>query len=272
MRTSYVYTVRVRCTLELSRAFVNYKDEWAHRVFDTVRHRFGQGEKILGMPTKAAEPVKTRERLSRDRILAAAIEMVDRDGLEDLSMRKLAAELDVSTMSLYNHVPNKDALLEGITETLLSEINLGVVDTEHWDEGLKIGFRLFRKVLLEHPHALPCVENNPVVTPDAFRPIELSLSLLVDAGFTPDEAMLAHWTLVGYTLGHVSLQVNNPLANQEAAEELVALKLRRLPAEEFPNLIAALPHTIGLDFGDAYEFGLDTVIAGFKARLTSRHQ
>jgi AcrR family transcriptional regulator len=219
------------------------------------------------MTTKAPETDKLREPLTRNRILAAAIEMVDRDGLEDLSMRKLAAELGVSPMSLYNHVPNKDALLEGITETLLSEINLGVVDTAHWDEGLKIGFRLFRKVLLEHPHALPCVENNPVVTPDAFRPIELSLSLLVRSGFAPGEALFAHWTLVGYTLGHVSLQVNNPLVNQEAAEELLALKMRRLPPDEFPNLIAALPHTIGLDFNEAFEFGLETIIAGLKARL-----
>jgi AcrR family transcriptional regulator len=219
------------------------------------------------MPTKTPESDKLRERLTRKRILETALEIVDREGLEELSMRRLASELGVSAMSLYNHVPNKDALLEGITEKLLSEINLGAIETQDWAEGLKTGFRLFRKLLLEHPNALPCIENKPVVTPDAFRPIELSLSLLVQAGFSPPEALFAHWTLVGYTIGHVSFQVNNPMGNPQGAEELMVMKLQRLPREEFPNLTAALPHTITRDFGEAFEFGLETVIAGLKAKL-----
>lgn len=219
------------------------------------------------MTTKAPKSDKLREPLTRDRILDCALLLIDRDGLEELSMRRLATELGVSAMSLYNHVPSKDAVLEGITEKLLSEINLSAVETGKWAEGLRIGFRLFRKVLLEHPHALPCIENKPIVTPDAFRPIELSLSLLVQAGFSPGEALFAHWSLVGYTLGHVSFQINNPLANPEAAEEQMALKLQRLTPEEFPNLIAALPYTIDCDFDAAFEFGLDTIIEGLRVKL-----
>lgn len=219
------------------------------------------------MATKTPQADGLREPLTRARILATALAIVDRDGLEELSMRRLASELGVSAMSLYNHVPNKDALLEGISEKLLSEINLGAVKTQDWAEGLMIGFRLFRRLLLEHPNALPCVENKPVVTPEAFRPIELSLALLARAGFAPADALFAHWTLVGYTLGHVSFQINNPMAHPEDAEEMMVLKLQRLPQEEFPNLLAALPYTIGCDFDVAFEFGLETVIAGLKAKL-----
>jgi AcrR family transcriptional regulator len=220
------------------------------------------------MSTKTPESDKLREPLTRDRILGTALEMIDRDGLEELSMRRLASELGVSPMSLYNHIPNKDAVLEGVTEKLLGEINLSDVETQDWAEGLKIGFRLFRKVLLKHPHALPCIENKPVVTPDAFRPIELSLSLLARAGFSPQDAVFAHWTLVGYTLGHASFQVNNPIANPDNAQELMLLKLQNLPPEEFPNLSEALPYTIDCDFDAAFEFGLEAVVDGLRAELT----
>lgn len=210
-----------------------------------------------------------REPLSRTRILACALAMIDRYGLEGLSMRRLAAELDVSAMSLYNHVPNKDALLEGVTEALLGEIDLSAVAREEWDEALRAGFRSFRTALLSHPNALPLIQTKPIVTPEAFRPVELSLATLRRAGFESNTALEAHWVLVGFTIGHVSFQLTNPLNDPLTSESEMFLRRQQLPAEEFPNLFECLPHAIGCDFDAAYAFGLDTIIEGLRVRLAT---
>jgi len=209
-----------------------------------------------------------REPLTRTRILGCALAVIDRDGLEGLSMRRLAAELEVSAMSLYNHVPNKDALLAGVTEALLGEIDLSAVEHEDWRETLRAGFRSFRAALLAHPNALPLIQSKPVATPEAFRPVELSLATLRRAGFDPAAALEAHWLLVGFTLGHVNFQLSNPLMDPETSEAELLLRKQQLPAEEFPHLFECLPHALGCDFGSAYLVGLDTIIVGLEARLT----
>jgi AcrR family transcriptional regulator len=220
------------------------------------------------MPIKELESDSQarRARLTRERILAKALEIVDRDGLEALSMRHLAAELDATAMSLYNHVPSKEAVLEGITEVLLGEIDLSAVEGDDWAESLKAGHRSFREVLLRHPSALPLVSTKPIAGPDAFRPVEVSLDLLRRAGFDPENALRAHWALVGYTLGHVGFQCTNPLASEQAMEDLIERKTA-LPPEQFPRILETLPHAIDCDYDGAFEFGLDTIIEGLKSRL-----
>jgi AcrR family transcriptional regulator len=208
-----------------------------------------------------------REPLTRVRILDCALAMIDRDGLENLSMRRLAAELDVSAMSLYNHVPNKDALLEGVKERLLAEVDLSAAELDDWSEAIREGFKSFRRALLAHPNALPLIESKPLMTPEAFRPVELSLATLRRGGFAPDEALKAHFALVGYTLGHAAFQLANPLHEQSSGE------LDRISSQEmgepmgFHNLLECLPHAAEWEPDEAYDFGLDILIAGLKARL-----
>ncbi|MFN2489371.1 MAG: TetR/AcrR family transcriptional regulator [Actinomycetota bacterium] len=210
-----------------------------------------------------------RAPLTRRRILSCALDLIDRDGLETLSMRRLAAELDVTAMSLYNHVASKEELLEGVTEALLGEIDLTVVAIPDWAQGLKAGFRSFRRALLDHPHALPLIQSKPAVSPDAFRPIELSLATLRRGGFSPKDAIEAHWLLVGFTLGHVGFQLSNPLCDPARADAEMLRRYESLPADDFPNLLESLPFAVGSDFGAAYDFGLETIIEGLRARLAS---
>src|ERR671913_1313899 len=109
--------------------------------------------------------VVKRQPLSRQRILEAAVRFVDREGLEALSMRKLGSELGVEAMSLYNHVPNKDALLDGMVEVLLGELEVPA-ESQSWEERIRQGYGAFRRLAHRHPNVFPLLVNRPPDTMD----------------------------------------------------------------------------------------------------------
>ncbi|MDQ3955997.1 MAG: TetR/AcrR family transcriptional regulator C-terminal domain-containing protein [Actinomycetota bacterium] len=210
-----------------------------------------------------------RTPLTRERILRGALAIVDRDGLEALSMRRLGAELGVEAMSLYNHVSSKDELLEGVSGLLLQDIELPDPSNGDWTDVMKTGLLSFRSLLLEHPRVIPIIQSKPDVTPEAFAPIEFSLDVLRRAGFGPEDALQAHWALIGYTLGHVSFQMSSAFSDEESAQGHIALRQEVLPENEFPRLFEVLPFLAECDFDAGFEFGLDTLLAGLKQRLTT---
>jgi AcrR family transcriptional regulator len=223
------------------------------------------GRKDSRRPAPGAKARRTP--LTRRRILEAALALIDAEGLQALTMRRLGGELGVEAMSIYNHVPHKEAVLDGVAEIMLEEVELPPVHHDDWIGALKTACRSFRRVLLDHPNAMPLIGSRTEVTPEGFRPVELSLGILKKAGFDAESMLLAHWLLVGYTLGHAGFQVSTPLADPEAAPAEIAKRHQLLDADEFPNLFEALPYAAGCDFEAAYEFGLDTIIEGLKARL-----
>jgi TetR/AcrR family tetracycline transcriptional repressor len=209
-----------------------------------------------------------RAPLSAERILQTALRLADAEGLDALSMRRVAAELDASPMALYNHVPNKDALLDGLAAQLLMEMDLQEINTSDPARALRAGYGEFRRVLLRHPNLIPVLERRINLSVDAMRPIELALSLLRDLGFGPDEALQAHWALSGFTMGHVVWQKTSPLFDEDQAEHALDHK-RMLPADEFPCLHAAMPWLEDCDMDSAFEFGIDCMIKGFEARIAA---
>jgi TetR/AcrR family tetracycline transcriptional repressor len=219
------------------------------------------------MTPKTIDTDTRREPLSRDRILKTAMQIADDEGLEALSMRRIAAELQASPMALYNHVPNKDALLEGLAAQLLLEMDLSALDTNDVPSALREGYGEFRRVLLRHPNLLPVMERKVAVSADAMRPIELALSMLQTLGFSPDQAVFAHWALTGFTMGHVVWQLSSPLFKEEEAAGLALEHKRMLPEDEFPCLHQALPWLEQCDVDGAFEFGIDCLIEGFRAKL-----
>jgi AcrR family transcriptional regulator len=210
-----------------------------------------------------------RGRLNRAVVLSAALDLIDRDGLEELSMRRLAAHLAVSPMALYNHVPHKEALLEGVVDQILGEIDLSVVELDDWAEVLKSGFRSFRETLLRHPNAVPLLQSKVVVTPDSLRPVEVSLATLQKAGFDPRLALHAHWALVGFTFGHVTNRLANPLTNPGVLNESVVGN-ESLGPETFPSFHRCLPHCLNPEFDASYEFGLEIIVGGLRSRLLAQ--
>lgn len=128
-----------------------------------------------------------RDPLSRDRVLRAALDLVDRDGADALTMRSLAKDLGVEAPSLYKHVPNKAAILDGICELIYAEV---VVDDvgEAWQDRLRAYADGFRRALLDHHAAIPILTTRAVSTDGSMLLVEIALAEFARVGFDPETA------------------------------------------------------------------------------------
>lgn len=205
-----------------------------------------------------------RQPLSRRRILEAAVRLVDREGLAALSMRKLGQELGVEAMSLYRYVPNKAALLDGIAETVVGEAEIPPADAGDWAERARAMNRAYRRLAHAHPNVFPLIALRPLNTPAALRPIEAALELFCGAGFDEQTALHAFRTLASYASGYALEEIRALSADD--ADEDARLDIRRLPAEEFPRLVALAPYRYRWD-EEEYEFGLEVILTGLRAKL-----
>jgi TetR/AcrR family tetracycline transcriptional repressor len=201
--------------------------------------------------------------LTRERIVRSALEIVDRDGLRALSMRRLGAELGVDPMAAYYHVPNKEALLDAIVEAVMAEIDLGADDpAASTEERIMYAACAYRDVMLAHVNALPIVLSRGPSTPEAMRPVELLIGILRDAGLPLAQAMAGMNAIAATVRGTVAMVADN--SGERPAHEHLAVRDEQFPAEEFPHLReAALCST---DFlGSDFEFGIRALARGLLA-------
>jgi AcrR family transcriptional regulator len=202
--------------------------------------------------------------LSRERVLRAAVAVVDRDGLDALTMRRLGEELGVEAMSLYRWVPGKAALLDGVHETILAELE-PPSRTKRWTSAVAAYARGFRAVLVAHPRALPIFATRPAATAESLRHVERGLRLLRDAGFGADDAISALQTVVTFVVGH-ALSTHGPLAEDERS----APRYDALDAASFPALREAAATLAEHDVDAEFEFGLDAILRGLEEKLGHR--
>jgi AcrR family transcriptional regulator len=142
-----------------------------------------------------------RQPLTRDAILAAAVELLDLEGMKGLSMRKLGAALGVEAMSLYNHIPSKDALLDGIHERILLSLDPpGQART--WQLYVRHQALALHRALLAHPHAIPLFATRPAATPAAMARLDRYLQVLLDARFKPLQALSIVQLVAQLVVGH----------------------------------------------------------------------
>jgi AcrR family transcriptional regulator len=189
--------------------------------------------------------------LSRERVLEAAVALVDRAGLDALTMRALAEELGVEAMSLYRYVSSKDDLLDGVHARILGE--LAVPERAGpWREVLRDLARAFRSVLEAHPNALLLFATRPAVAPGSVALLERTLRLLFDAGFG-DDALHAVQAGISFVVGHTLWRVG--AADPEEARRL-----------------ARLARTRTLDPDEECEYGLDALLLGLEAKLRRRRR
>jgi TetR/AcrR family transcriptional regulator, tetracycline repressor protein len=201
--------------------------------------------------------IPSSPKLDRPAILAAAVALVDRDGLAGLNMRALAQDLGVGTMSLYHYVPNKDALFDGIVEALLGEIEIPPVDAGTWDDRACRMARSFRAVALRHTNCVSLIVTRPFATPASLAPCEAALGLLAEAGLSPERAFIAFRTIVAYILGFVMMESAGFFAAEGRAPEpdqLVALGL--------PHLAVSVPLIPGRDVAADFDAGFRVVLFG----------
>lgn len=195
-----------------------------------------------------------RAGLTRQAVLEAALALADREGLKALSMRRLGAELGVEAMTLYHHVPGKDALLDGLVEQLVTRVAPPGFGAADWRAGLRAYACDLLAALLAHPALIPVVTTRPAVTPANLRVMETALGFLCRAGFSPGRALDILYAVVGFAVGHAATYAS-------AAEHGQERMLGGLDPEEYPLLSRAAAAGHGPE--SRFEFALDAMLSGF---------
>ncbi|MGH2736757.1 MAG: TetR/AcrR family transcriptional regulator C-terminal domain-containing protein [Actinomycetota bacterium] len=215
------------------------------------------------------EEIGERAPLSHRRVIEAALRFVDDHGLEALSMRKLGSELGVEAMSLYNHVPNKDAILEGIVELVFDEIEIPPEKAEEWTDRLRQMALSFRSIALAHPNVFPLLVHQTNCTPAVMRPLEAALRSLESAGISGRDALYAYRAAVGFIMGYLNAHISGFLSDPDELRQR-SEELERLPESEFREVRRHIPHIIKSDSRAEFEFGLDIFLAGLEQYLAGR--
>lgn len=186
-----------------------------------------------------SDPPKKRRRrrktpLTREQILAGALDFADREGVQNLSMRKIAKTLHVEAMSLYNHVKNKDEILGGIVDMVVAEIALPSQEV-HWKDAMRARALSAHAVLMKHPWAPLLLMSRVNVGPAMLRYTDATLGCLKEAGFTYAQVDYAWNTLDSFVYGFTLQKLNFPFEEDEfadAAEEYSP----QLDPKRFPYL------------------------------------
>lgn len=211
--------------------------------------------------------------LSRAQVLTAALALIDADGVEALSMRRLGKALDRDPMRLYRHAASKDALLDGVVEVVLAELDVPATGHDDWEQVLRRSAHAFRALAIAHPHVVPLMVTRPLATPLAMRPLgtlrplENLLELFIGAGFDGRGALHAYRLYIGFLYGHVLNELQENVQNPEESDEVLRLGLYRLPASEFPRLRALAGELAAYDGERELDEGLDVILAGLRRHL-----
>jgi TetR/AcrR family tetracycline transcriptional repressor len=205
--------------------------------------------------------------ISRERVLTEALKIVDEDGLERLTMRRLGAELGVDPMTVYHYVPDKAALFDGLVERVFSEIELDRL-TGDWRDDLRGLTYAVRSAFLDHANAVPLLGTRPPVTAPAFALIETATTVLLQAGFTAEQAADAVDCVGRLVIGHTLAEVGSPPAGDVSGGEREHLAAEQaLPAERYPGLAAVRRAGTRHDPERLFDFALDGLILALQDRL-----
>jgi AcrR family transcriptional regulator len=217
-----------------------------------------------------APSTAARAPLSRERVLAAAIALADAGGIEALTMRRLGQELGVEAMSLYKHVANKDALLDGMVDLVFAEIELPSADTD-WRTAMRDRAVSTRAALTRHPWATPLMQSRKAPGPATLRHHDTVIGTLRGAGFSVELTAHAFSVLDGYIYGFAMQQRSLPFDTLEEAQEVGRQMFARMPAGAYPHLTElTVQHILqpGYDYGDEFEYGLDLILDGLDRALS----
>ena len=230
----------------------------------------------MGKPDPNTEP---HVPLSKERVLHAAVALAVRDGIESLTMRKLADELGAGAMSLYHYVPNKDELLDGMVEIVFGEIELSTTDVD-WKTAMRRRAISTREVLNRHRWAVGLMESRTTPGPASLRVHNAVLGYLREGGFSIELTIQAYSVLDAYIYGFALQEKSVPFESAEEAAAVAEEQVREFAelaeerefaalAEEFPYLaevVAGHVAEVGFDFATAFEFGLDLILDALEER------
>jgi AcrR family transcriptional regulator len=208
-----------------------------------------------------------REPLTRERIADAALRLIDGDGLDALSMRKLGTELGVEAMALYHHFPSKGDLLDAVMDRLLLDMDLPARDAMEPLARLRQALRSYRHLAIAHPHAFPLLVGRRFNTDAAFALYERLLDAFADAGLPPEQA--ARWfRTTGYFTSGAGMA---DIASRELEPSATPLKLERDPGDpRYPHVAAVAQFLKVKELDAVFEFGLDVLFEALSREAHSR--
>lgn len=222
------------------------------------------------MTTKTSKKKAARKPVSRERALEVARALADAGGLETLTMRRLAEELGVEAMSLYHHVPNKDAILDGMIDLVFAEIELPARDGD-WRSAMRRRCASVRSVLLRHRWALPLMESRKTPGPANLAHHDAVLGCLRAGGFSILLTAHAYAVLDSYVYGFVHTELQLPFETSEETHAVAAAIFEHFPRGMYPHLAELTTQHVlkpGYAYAHEFEFGLELILDG----LARAHQ
>jgi AcrR family transcriptional regulator len=218
------------------------------------------------MATGALSEGRSRPRLSRELVLRTAINRADQGGLDALTMRSLAEELEVAPMALYNHVASKDDLIDAMVDVVFGEVGVPSGGGD-WKTAMRGRAIAVRDALLRHRWAIGLMESRRRPGPANLRHHDAVLGRLRAAGFSVEMAAHAYSLLDSYIYGFALTMMTLPFENSEEVADVARVMLQPFPVNEYPNLVEFITEhamTPGYDYGDEFEYGLDLILDGIE--------
>jgi AcrR family transcriptional regulator len=239
-----------------------------------TKQRYAPGAGAAGTALSAVATAQDDGQISRSVILQAALRIVDRDGVDGLSMRRLSDEVGRDPTVIYRHVPNKAALLDGVAEIVLGQLRVDTADPD-WTGQLRAVAHDFRRLALAHPNVVPLLVTRPLATPlgqrpiGMLRPLEDILTLLTSAGFGGADALHIYRVFFGYLHGHILTEMQEVIEQPDETDDVLRLGLHRLPVTQFPHVRALASALANYDGAAELDRGLDILLFGLTATAAS---
>jgi len=214
------------------------------------------------MSEPAGDDRPERPRLSRDRVLRAAVAVADAGGLGNLTIRSLAKELGVKPMSVYYHVANKDEILDGIVDYVFSQIELPSTDGD-WRAEMRKRAESARAVLRRHRWAIGLLESRTTPGPATLRHHDTVIATLRAAGFSQEMTAHAYALIDSYTYGFALQEAALPFEGPETVADVAEPIMEHFTSGDYPHLVEmATEYYIqpGYDFGNEFDFGLTLIL------------
>ena len=220
----------------------------------------------MGRRTRAAA---SQAPVNRERALERAVAVADGEGLEAVTMRRLARELGVEAASLYHHVSGKDEILDGLVDMVSAEIELPP-RTDGWRPAIRQRAHNTRAVLRRHPWAVALMASRTTPGPATLRLLDAGIGCLREGGFSVQGAAHAISAVDSYVHGFVLQEVNLPFGDESELAAMTGAIMEEFPKADFPYLFElTVEHVLqpGYNYGNEFDVGLQVVLDGVDARL-----
>jgi AcrR family transcriptional regulator len=213
---------------------------------------------------KATTNSPPRPRLNASRVIEEAVSLADEIGIDDLTIRRLATALDVKPMTIYHHVSNKEAIIDGMVDYVFDQVDLPQTDMG-WRTAILLRSQSLRRVLAVHRWAPPLMEARTSPGPATLRHHDAVIGCFLGGGFSLEMTAHAYAVIDSYLYGYALQEANLPATGGEEMAELAASMAEQMPMDAYPYLAEFTAEVVlqpGYDFADEFEFGLGLILDG----------